>query len=394
MPRATDKRVGAAHGRRRAILLAAALLTLAAAAPARAVTVTPTSVAPTEGAAFSGTVATFADMVSLACPPASSYAATVTWADGTTSPGAVGEPTQTLTCTYPVSADHRFGEEGVEPFTVTVAATGTGTGTATGPDGTPTSAAASATVADAPLAALPAPPATAEAGTPLVATFATFSDDDPGATIADYTATVAWGDGTTSADPALAADPTGGFAVTGRHTYVRPGTFAPVVTVRDVGGSMASAIGAITITAASSPAPSTAAAASPPSSEPAAPSPGGSPPHVGVSPPRLATPARFALRLSCPAAAPRCRGVARVVTAPARAPKRALPGGATLGSAIFLLAAGESRTVAVPVPARLRKILRRAGSARLAGVAIAFGTDGRSAAATGPSAVIRTSALR
>jgi hypothetical protein len=124
------------------------------------------------------------------------------------------------------------------------------------------------------------------------------------------------------------------------------------------------------------------------------PPPTGAPPHVGVSPPSLVSAATRSVRLTCPATAPRCRGVARVIAVPVRGPKPPLPGGAAVGSALFVLGPGESRTVAVTVPKRLRRLLRQARSARLAGVAIAFGASGHSAAATGPSAVIRTTGLR
>jgi hypothetical protein len=46
------------------------------------------------------------------------------------------------------------------------------------------------------------------------------------------------------------------------------------------------------------------------------------------------------------------------------------------------------------VAARLRRVLRQARSARLAGLAIAFGSSGHTAATTGPSAVIATAGVR
>jgi hypothetical protein len=113
-----------------------------------------------------------------------------------------------------------------------------------------------------------------------------------------------------------------------------------------------------------------------------------------VSAPRLAGRTSLSLRLSCPASAPRCRGVARIVTLPARTAKPPLRGGTTLGSTLFLLAPGESRTVTIAVPLRLRRALRLVRSARLAGVAIAFGASGHTAASTGPTAVLSTAGLR
>jgi hypothetical protein len=46
------------------------------------------------------------------------------------------------------------------------------------------------------------------------------------------------------------------------------------------------------------------------------------------------------------------------------------------------------------VAARLRRVLRQARSARLAGLVIAFGSSGHNAATTGPSAVIATAGVR
>ena len=48
----------------------------------------------------------------------------------------------------------------------------------------------------------------------------------------------------------------------------------------------------------------------------------------------------------------------------------------------------------ITIPKRLRQALRLARSAHLAGVAIAFGTNGRNLATTGPTAVISTLKLR
>ena len=97
---------------------------------------------------------------------------------------------------------------------------------------------------------------------------------------------------------------------------------------------------------------------------------------------------------TCPASAARCRGVARVITLPARGQRSVLRSGTALGSSLFLLGSGESRTVTIPVPLRLRKTLRQARAARLAGVAIAFGASGNNVAATGPTTVLSTAGLR
>ena len=65
--------------------------------------------------------------------------------------------------------------------------------------GSSTTTTLSASVADAALHATAAPtiPATEGAATGTVA-LASLTDDDPGGTTSDYTATVNWGDGTTT----------------------------------------------------------------------------------------------------------------------------------------------------------------------------------------------------
>jgi hypothetical protein len=67
-------------------------------------------------------------------------------------------------------------------------------------------------------------------GTAFTGTVATFTATDPKATAGGFTATIDWGDGTTSTGT-IAADTNGGFDVTGTHTYtdetesnVDPGT--------------------------------------------------------------------------------------------------------------------------------------------------------------------------
>jgi hypothetical protein len=288
-----------------------------------------------------------------------------------------------LACVYPVTAAHTFAEEGTEPLTVTVTASG----------GPPASTPTSADVADAALST-PGPwNLSAYVGSPFQATVAVFADADPQATPASFTATVSWGDGATTSGAAVAANPGGpGFVVAAGHTYATAGTFPTTVTITDDGASTITATGTATATA-----PPAAGAPAPAAPGPTpAPLPAGSPagaPALGVSPPRLASPRTFSVRLTCPATAVRCRGVARVIALPARAQPAPLRGGASLGSSLFLLSPGESRTATIGVPARLRRALRRARAARLAGVAIAF-AGGRSRATTGPSAVVATTGLR
>jgi len=101
-------------------------------------------------------------------------------------------------------------------------------------------------IVDAPLVAgsLTPPVATAQVPFADVVLFQ-FSDGDPDGTAGDFTATIAWGDGTTStvtgsagAAGTIAADAQGGFDVLGSHTYAEDlagATFS--VQVADAGGA-------------------------------------------------------------------------------------------------------------------------------------------------------------
>jgi hypothetical protein len=64
---------------------------------------------------------------------------------------------------------------------------------------------------------------------------ATFSAVDLNAPLSDFTATIDWGDGTTSAGTIT---PVGGglFQVSGTNTYMHSGTYPVTITVADVGG--------------------------------------------------------------------------------------------------------------------------------------------------------------
>lgn len=61
---------------------------------------------------------------------------------------------------------------------------------------------------------------------------ATFTDADPNARARDYSVTIAWGDGQTSAGTVTRSSD-GPFVVRGRHTYLRKGTRKVVVRITD-----------------------------------------------------------------------------------------------------------------------------------------------------------------
>jgi hypothetical protein len=106
------------------------------------------------------------------------------------------------------------------------------------------------TVADAPLKAAanqPAAPKPTE-GVAFTAPLAIFTDANPKAPMTDFSATVAWGDGETSAGTIVQAGGVGTpITVRGMHTYKEEGKFKITVTLKDVGGSMATAGPMVTV---------------------------------------------------------------------------------------------------------------------------------------------------
>jgi hypothetical protein len=200
-----------------------------AAADPKITAVAPASVSATEGKSFSGTVATFTDPDANAT--ASEYSATITWGDGSTSTGSITGSGGSFT----VTGSHKYGEEGSNAVSVTI----------TDADNTSNAATASTTakVADAALHGTSGSPT--RTGTNVSGTVATFTDDDPGGTVSDYTASINWGDGTTTTGTVTAG--TGKFNVGGSHTYTKSGTFVVTVTIKDKGGSTTTASESVTI---------------------------------------------------------------------------------------------------------------------------------------------------
>ena len=182
------------------------------AAPDQPITATGTTISAVEGATFSGQVATLSDPDTTAT--AGEYTATIDWGDGS-----------------PASAagSHAYAEEGVYAITVTIVDVDNAANTAT--------AQSTANVADAPLAATCSAPATV--ANPFGGSIAHLVDADPNGTVSDYTATIDWGDSTSSAG--TVSGPNGGpFDVSGTHDYAATGTYTISVHVADVGGSTTS----------------------------------------------------------------------------------------------------------------------------------------------------------
>ena len=191
------------------------------------------TVSATEGSAFTGAVASFTDLDRTAT--AGNFTATINWGDGTTSAGTIAA---NGSGGFDVTGTHTFAEEGSSPITVTIQDVGSSRDSG----GQSATAKSTATIGDASLTSTGA--VTSIAATEGSSTgnqvVATFRDADPAGAVADYTATIAWGDGTTSAGT-ITAGAGGAFNVSGSHTYAEEGRYSATVTIRDAGGSTASA---------------------------------------------------------------------------------------------------------------------------------------------------------
>lgn len=176
-----------------------------------------------EGAAFSAVVAHFSG-------GAGPYSATIAWGDGQTSPGSISIPNANA-----VSGSHTYSEEGA--YTVSVAVTDSTGATASG--GTSTS------VADAALTVTAASVSAVE-GAGFSGTLASFTDADPSGVVTDYSATINWGDQTSSAGT-ITANGGGGFVVSGSHVYAEEGSYAVTVVVSDAGGAAAGAASSVSV---------------------------------------------------------------------------------------------------------------------------------------------------
>jgi PKD repeat protein len=212
--------------------VAVALLTYAPAASAA------TNIAAVEGTAFSGQVAALSPQ----CGNAPTFvSATVTWGDGSSSAGqyAYSPPGLASGASYDVSGTHTYARYGSYNGSVSLSLECSGspiteTGTFT------------ATVSDAALSATGVA-VVAAPGQAFTATVAHVVDANPDGVASDDTATISWGDTSTSAGT-LAAASGGGFSVSGSHTYAAAGTYSVAVSVVSSGGSHTTTSTSATIT--------------------------------------------------------------------------------------------------------------------------------------------------
>jgi photosystem II stability/assembly factor-like uncharacterized protein/PKD repeat protein len=188
---------------------------------------TPVTLNSVEGATFGGTAATFTDANPFAA--LTDFSATINWGDGTTTPGTLKK---SGVGAFGVTGVHVYAEEGTYNVNVTVNDVG----------GSTTTIASTMVVADAPLTPTAATVATVE-GQPLAANsvVATFVDANTNAPLSDFTATIDWGNGVTSAGTIVSLG-NGKFSVTGGTLYPEFGTYSVTVTIFDRGGSTASTV--------------------------------------------------------------------------------------------------------------------------------------------------------
>jgi hypothetical protein len=171
-----------------------------------------------EGVRFSSLIATIHDANPLG--QLGDYTVTIAWGDGHTSVGALNAVSGGFT----VSGENLYAEEGRYSIALTVKDRG----------GASTLVISRVEVADAMLLAVPLGLGLAE-GTAFSGVVAAFRDPGSDGTVGDYSATIDWGDGQTSAG-IVVPNSQGGFSILGTKTYIQAGTFTVYATVTDVGG--------------------------------------------------------------------------------------------------------------------------------------------------------------
>jgi hypothetical protein len=172
------------------------------------------------------TVAKFCDPDPLST--AAEYRATIDWGDGHSSPPqpVTIDPTGRSACgnTFEVRGANTYAEEGTYTVTTTITDTDNASNTAT--------VRSTATVADAALraACATAPFSTQSFSGPT----ATFVDQDPNGVKTDYTATISWGDASSSSAGTVTGGPGNGpYTVSGTHNYSSTGVFTITTTITD-----------------------------------------------------------------------------------------------------------------------------------------------------------------
>lgn len=177
--------------------------------------------------AFNGQVATFVD------PDASNtqgtQTATIDWGDGQTSTGTIS----TTSNGFSVSGTHTYATPGFYQYTVLITDTDGDSDIAVG------RALVSPSSGDLVAAGKSVNASTTKAFNGSVAVF---TDPDPSATQGTFTATIDWGDGSTS-NGQVTSGPHGTYSVTGTHAYSAPGLYTLTIQISDSDGDTGSATG-------------------------------------------------------------------------------------------------------------------------------------------------------
>ncbi len=174
----------------------------------------------TEGQQFSGGVAAFTATSPTAA--AGDFTATIDWGDGTTTSGTV---VSSGAGGFLVTGSHLYAEEGAQSVSVTIH---DNSNTITAHD--------AVTVADAPLFGAGTHFLSAPGQTRHGIVVGSFTDTGGAEPVGNYSATIDWGDGTSSAGTITSLGG-GTFSVSGDHVYGHPSMFSVTVTVTDEGGA-------------------------------------------------------------------------------------------------------------------------------------------------------------
>src|ERR1700694_1348745 len=177
----------------------------------------------TEGPNSCGTVAPFSDADSAAV--AADYSVTIDWGDVT--PSTAGTITGDGNGNFTVSGCHTHAEEGKYTITVRITDVDNPSNNAT--------VTSTATTVDAHLSG--SCTALAASGTVFAGPTATFTDTTSTGTLTDFSATIDWGDGSSSAGAIAGGPGNAPYTVSGTHTYAVPGFYTITTTINDVGGS-------------------------------------------------------------------------------------------------------------------------------------------------------------
>jgi hypothetical protein len=162
------------------------------------------------------TVATFTDNDS--SDMAGDFTATIAWGDGVTTSGTVVGSNGS----FSVEGGHTYADEGSDPAVVTLTHTS---------DQLQATASGSVAVAEADVLTPHGTAIRANVHHAFSGVVATFSDTNAANVAGDFTATINWGDGTTTSGTVSGGS--GSFAVSGTHTYAHPGHENLTVTLND-----------------------------------------------------------------------------------------------------------------------------------------------------------------